>query len=56
MICEQCGVDNDDVMRRNFWPDELAKMKMQKGRLPALCTACCAQFPGREWMKAGLQK
>lgn len=56
MTCDRCGKDKDDVRRRNFWPDELAKMNIEKGKILALCTECYSEFPGRAWMKAGLQK
>lgn len=51
MICEKCGQDKPDVMRRADIPN-----KEGMTATPALCTECCAEIPGREWMKAGLQK
>lgn len=38
LICDDCGCETPDVLRRTI------------GK--ALCTACCATYPGRAWMIA----
>ncbi len=53
MKCEDCGEDKPDTQRRNFWPDEIAKMKRERGCIPALCTECCSKWPGRAWDDLG---
>lgn len=45
MICDKCGADKPDVMRRGDVPNVNDKPS------PHLCTDCCSQCPGREWMK-----
>lgn len=49
MICKDCGEDKPDVMRRSDVP------AIDGDNIPALCTACCAKRPGRQWMKASAQ-
>lgn len=48
MVCDECGEDKPDVMARDA--------KLGDNNMPKLCTACCSTKPGREWMKAGLEK
>lgn len=51
MTCDKCEKDKPDVMARTEIPS-----KEGWSANPKLCTECCSTFPGREWMKAGLQK
>lgn len=61
MTCDKCGDDKSDVMPRLF-DGEVLKGRgfVKKDTItrkettfdPALCTACCAEMPGREWMRA----
>lgn len=46
MICEKCQQDKPDVMVRSDVPPVGGKPN------PPLCTSCCAEMPGRAWMKA----
>jgi hypothetical protein len=39
VTCQECGRETADVLRRMF------------DGTPALCTACCANRPGRAWMQ-----
>jgi hypothetical protein len=39
-VCWNCGTETPDVLRRTVTPE-----------LPALCTACCASYAGRERMR-----
>ncbi len=49
-VCEKCGQTKEDVIRRADIPS-----KEGMSPSPKLCDACCSEFPGREWMKAGLK-
>ena len=60
MTCDKCGEDRADVLPRFLALDSLRRLGFvrknpQTGAEftydPALCTACCAQVPGREWMR-----
>lgn len=46
--CEKCGAEKTDAMRRDG-RDIPKTLKLNDN--PVLCTDCCAQMPGREWMK-----
>jgi hypothetical protein len=39
VVCAECGREGRDVMRRSL------------AGTPVLCVTCCAQHPGREWMR-----
>lgn len=48
MICEKCKKDKSDTMRRDG--RDFPKSEEMSPN-PALCTACCSQYKGREWMR-----
>lgn len=50
--CEDCQQERDDVVVRWLYDSELESKGRNKGDKPALCTACCAQYPSRGWMKS----
>ena len=52
MKCDKCGEEKDSVLRRNL-DTELkdAEDKPYRAVNPQLCRECCAQEPGREWMR-----
>ena len=45
--CEGCGIEAFDVLARSVIDPENPR------HVPHLCTACCAMYPGREWMRHG---
>jgi hypothetical protein len=51
MKCAKCGHDKPDVMLRSLKDKDLKNADGQWIDPPALCTACCATYPGRQWMR-----
>ena len=50
MRCDDCGRDTPDTLRRAIDYASLVKKGKETGTIPALCTACCSTYPGRQWM------
>lgn len=52
MICDKCKQDKPDVMARVEINDKtLTTADGIPITSPALCTDCCATYPGRAWMR-----
>lgn len=52
MKCDKCHEDKPDVMRREVvTPPVMSEDGKTPIVNPALCTDCCSQCHGREWMR-----